>query len=369
MRIHEIDRDKLIPHDKAFNPSIIRWQDKTLMAYRVEYSKNDSWAKLAICELDENWQPIPKTNQYLDIPRPHPHSGLFEDPRLFIWGASLGLSFIAATLSERGHVACQGVAKLKDGALTGINYPVQGNNHNFAFDGREDYRIEKNWIFGCGDVVYSLNPLIVHLITGHARSLADLHYPGGRLSGSTPLVPYGDNLIGMFHNFTHGHENRRNYTAGWYVIDPKTWRMVAISKEPFMVAQDGPEDLRPATQQWRPNVIFPCGLIDLGDEFAVSYGWQDSRCRIAFCSKEEVAANLIPVTKHFVEKKRLLDPYQGIAGGFVIEHNGQRFQGRTWNRLKQQTDAMGIPVQVLHDQLVPKVPQEMTKIEWVEDKI
>jgi predicted GH43/DUF377 family glycosyl hydrolase len=343
------------------------------MAYRVEWSGNDSWAKLAICELDGDWQPIVETNRYLDIPRPHPHSGLAEDPRLIVRQGYLYLTFVSATLSDRGHVACQGVTLLDE---LRPNFPTIGTNHNFAFDGRDDYRIEKNWILLEDHWLYLIDPLTIYKAGSNelvSKSGSNINWPHGRPSGSTNLVPYGDKLIGMFHSFEHRDDlshaggTRRHYVAGWYVVDSVRWRVVAFSKEPFMRAEDGHEDLRPADQQWKPNVIFPCGLIDLGDEFAVSYGWQDSRCRIMFCSKEEVTANLVPVTKHFIERRVLQDPYQGLPGGFQYNHEGRQFSAKSWNRLKMQTDPLGIHVDRLHEQNAARVPIEMTKMAWVEE--
>lgn len=359
MRIHEIDRSKLLPHDKAFNCAV---DSKRRMLYRIEEHKDDCWAKLAICQLGPDWQPMVGTNSLLNLPRPHAHSNLAEDPR---WIDERHFSFISATLSPHGHVATQGI-----GTLTGwTEFPSIRHNHNWAFDGRPVFASEKNWTFWNDKIVYSINPLIVfdHNSEMLAHSQGTINWPHGFMSGSTPLIPYGDKLLGMFHSFKHDAERRRHYVTGWYVIDPVKWRLTGISKEPVLIAQDGPEDLRPHDQQWKPNVVFPCGLIESGDEFAVSYGWQDSRCRIAFFSKAEVAESIVPVTEHFIQKEQLNDPYVTPPAGFDVEIKGKKIHARSWPKLLTQARVLGIPVQDLHDQLAPRVPKEERKVVWAKE--
>lgn len=372
MEILDIDRGRLLPHDKAFNCSIAQFRGKTLMAYRIEEHKDDAWAKIAICELGRDWQPIKQTNRMLNIRRPHPHSNLLEDPRLYVSGDRLSLSFIAATVGPTGHVATQGFTFLEPDTYRpwGEEFPQIGNNLNFAFDGRMMFNSEKNWTFHGDDIIYSLNPLVVRSPGSENRTMATIPWDHGRLSGSTQLIEWEGKLLGMFHSFVHKLDKnhpggmRRHYATGWYVIDPATWRMVAISKEPVLIAVEDGHDLRPQSQEWKPNVVFPCGLMDLGDKLVVSYGWQDSVCRLAFIPHEEVERNLIPITEHFIQKQVLNDPYVTPVGGFDCEVEGKKFHARSWNKLVIQTRPLGIKEQQLHDAIVPRIPESQRKTIW-----
>src|ERR1700744_728095 len=150
MIIHKIDRSLLLKHDMAFNPSICRHEGKLFMAYRLEDRSSDSWSKIAICELNEEWQPILETNSILDIPKPREGTNLFEDPRLYrsVIDNKLMLSFIAARLEGSRHVACQGFILLDDLKKEDPIYPNLGNNLNCAFssNSRNLFESEKNWV-------------------------------------------------------------------------------------------------------------------------------------------------------------------------------------------------------------------------------
>lgn len=340
------------------------------MAYRIEEHRDDCWAKVAICELDKEWQPVQATNRLLNIPRPVPHSNLLEDPRLYDEDGALMLSFIAATVGPYGHVATQGKCYLHPEALeaSGFFYPDLGNNRNYAFNGCQNYASEKNWTFHDELIVYRLNPLSVYegsRLISQSRPAIDWKH--GNLSGSTPLVPFEGKLLGMFHSFQHDHAMRRHYHTGWYVLDPLNWRMTAISQNPVLSAQDGSGDIRPPNQQWRPNVVFPCGLIDSGDELALSYGWQDSTCCISFFSKDEVLSNLTQVKGQMIQKEALNDPYVTIPLGFDCEVRGHKLHARSWPKLLVQARNLGIQEQELHDQLVRRVRPEERKLVWANE--
>lgn len=384
MKVIDIDRDRLIRHDRAMNASVVIHEGKRIMAYRVENHKLDSWAKLAICELDEDWQPIQDTNRLLSIDSPSSHTNLFEDPRLFVSYGKLFMSYIAATVGPVGHVACQGLCGIIQGgngfrAEPATVYPPFGHNHNYAYNGSGDMKGEKNWTFlyHASDAVclYALNPLTVFRMdmptgkcTGISSTLAVVEWPYGNLSGSTPLIEWNGKLLGMFHSFVHDDKKRRHYYAGWYMIDPTTWKIVALSKEPVLSAGDDINlDLRPLNQVWRPNVVFPCGLVDLGSGVLVSYGWQDARIKLAFIDKSDIELNIKPVKSHYVRKEIINDPWRMIPGGFDCTINGRNFHSRTWPSLVRQAWSHGISEDQLHQALLPRVPKHRRRLEWVLD--
>src|SRR5262245_46044518 len=80
-----IDPSGLLPSDYQFNNSLIRYQGRLLMAYRVHWHD----ARLALCELDESLRPL--RNWWLGLENGHAQ----EDPRLFIYKGRLHVSFTA----------------------------------------------------------------------------------------------------------------------------------------------------------------------------------------------------------------------------------------------------------------------------------
>jgi len=115
MKLLQQDTSRLTEGECHFNNSICRIGDEVWMAYRRENKIDDVYADIWVVCLDEQFQPIKDTNTKIEIPRPHPDTGLFEDPRLFTVGKDIYISFIAATILNGKHCACQGLARVSGG--------------------------------------------------------------------------------------------------------------------------------------------------------------------------------------------------------------------------------------------------------------
>lgn len=375
MRLHKVDSSRLLAGDMHFNPSVCDYLGKKLMAYRLEDRAAHSWSQIAICELDEDWQPVFDSNKLIDLPEPFPGTNLFEDPRLYVFSDQLVLTFIAARFNGHQHVASQGICELDDSyeiVADSILYPDLGSNLNYASMG-DPMRLksEKNWTLfrfenSSEKIIYTVNPLDIESERGRSRSKAQINWQYGFLSGSTPLVPWeGNLLLGCFHSFVYEGVHRKYY-VGWYVLDPAVGRIVSYSKSPFLEGKIDGDEKRPTGSSWVPRAVFPCGLMDLGEEMALSYGWLDSTCRIGFFAHQEIRKSLIPVTKWFEEKEVLINPWGGIPGGFVFKAGDSEVNTRSWPTAVRKAQKEGISENDLMRLICPKVDSRYKKIDWVE---
>ena len=315
------------------------------MAYRREDKAHGTYADIWVVALDDHLQPIADTNKKIELPRPHPDTGLFEDPRLFLIGGEIYLSFIAATIEKGKHCAAQGLARLSGGWKVGaVAYPDYGTNRNDASCGNGVGQGEKNWTFyehkGAVRCLYSTEPCSVFELSGErcfdvAKTWSVPEWSWGRLSGSTPLIPYQGKLLGMFHSFLHNVKTQRDYYAGWFVFCPQENRITAISRAPAIQAERDPsKDRRGVDQSWKPNAIFPCGLIEHNGQYVVSYGWQDSLPMLAKFSPQEIEGNLRPLDK-WEQRQCLRDSNISIPGGFSFTVGELKCKATSWPRVRK----------------------------------
>jgi predicted GH43/DUF377 family glycosyl hydrolase len=348
------DVSALTEGERWFNNSICRIGDEVWMAYRREHQAAGVWSDIWVVALDDYLQPITGTNIKIGLPRPHPDTGLFEDPRLFMVGRDIYLSFIAATIEKNKHCAAQGIARLTGSwKVASVSYPAYGHNINDAVAGNGVGKGEKNWTFyehkGAVRCLYSLEPCEVIEVSGDrcfpvAETWSNPDWGWGRLSGSTPLIPYEGKLLGMGHSFLHSATRQRDYYAFWYVFCPQENRLTHLSKQFVMAAEPNVAlDLR-GNQWWRPNAIFPCGLIPWKDGYAMSYGWQDSLPMVATFTQDEVEESLRPLGKwqQVPALKNILDP---LPGGFCFTIGEKVCKAHSWARMRKWCKLNGVSLE------------------------
>lgn len=365
-----------LPDERNFNNSICEFEGKLLMAYRAEDQDRGILPHIKICELDEDFKPSGIVKVHIE--QPTPQTNLFEDPRLFVHNGELWMSFVAALYTQNHHWACQGVAKLDANYQpTKVLYPNVGENHNVASTGGKLAR-EKNWTFfslgGFIWVIYSINPLKMGIMNEKNGAIDFCEetrikqlWRHGDIHGGTGLVETDGLLVGAFHSFTR--EKIRNYHMGFYAIDPVKGLVDQISAIPWgSAAYDDSFDKRPLTQSWRPNVMFPCGMIKRGDEFWISYGWQDCRAMLVKVPEYMVWDNLQPVKQHFKQVERYRDLSLPPSGGFKVTIQGTEIRAKGWQSLKRSVSKYGINERELEDMLLKTVPDSYKRTEWAEIK-
>lgn len=85
----------------------------------------------------------------------------------------------------------------------------------------------------------------------------------------------------------------KRYTAGAMLLDRlDPARVLGITPEPILV----PEAPYEMTSGFRPNVVFPTGVVVEGDEALVYYGASDSVICVATASVDELLATIQPAT-------------------------------------------------------------------------
>jgi predicted GH43/DUF377 family glycosyl hydrolase len=311
------------------------------------------------------------------VPLGNPHATGFEDPRIFFHNKLPWLSFVASCYINGAHYASQGVIRFQEEDFQENRwlYPDWGKNRNQVSCGNGVLSREKNWTFFSWEnkihVLYSINPLRVGVMderTGDIETIyeirADVKWPWGEIHGGTGLVQVDGKLLGCFHSFTRG-PKQRDYHVGWYLIDPETWKLVAISPEPWMSSErDEERDLRPKTQKWRPNVVFPCGLELNRGELSISYGWQDCRSMLATESLDVVMKSLVRVSTHYRLKECIRDKYTAPRGGLLAIINGQPHRGAHWKQLVRLTKSTNISEEALEEAVCLNLPNHYKDTKW-----
>lgn len=319
MRTVEIDNDLLINRGgKCYNCSLVEKKGKLFMVYRYEPSMHYT-TEVALVELEpETLTPKLGTNQKLDTFRYNSNTSTIDDPRAFMFqgdmhamcahgrlingpgGTGWSSSVVLATFDERGRVSSQYL-------------PSYGRNMNSSNLVEHINATEKNWSpFVHEDqihLIYSINPTVVLRINTQSKSTEELSivsYPehtfdfwrwGSFLAGGTNLIRVGNEFIGLHHTFLEknpGKPDVRQYYSGLYAISAEApFRVTRMSSKPVLNSKmDAKKDMRHNEHYWKPNVAYPCGLIEQGDKLLVSYGWQDCRCRIDVWDKEELLSRL-----------------------------------------------------------------------------
>lgn len=285
---------------------MFRYRDRLWLSFRYHLMAESGRCQTAIVELDQaTLQPIGASQRIvLTGPKGNEHH---EDARLFTYLGEPYLSLTEMTGYKAGvDYSCQmRYAKLH---LQGNRWkclsvwtPNIGVNHQRAK--------EKNWIFfedaGHLRVIYRDDPdHAVYLVNGehggeqHVTPAAK--WPWGPIRGGTPPVRLDDgNLLVIFHSSVPS-ENPPHfvrYYAGAYVMQGVApFRILKISRRPLMAGSeaDGHKVDPRYVEGWKPYVVFPCGLVRLGEDLLISLGvndWQCAVARVPLASLDLVAAD------------------------------------------------------------------------------
>ena len=231
------DQVKLtVVNDKAlfpggYNPSIIGYDGRLLMAYRFHPS-NTLATTLAIAELDEDFNV--KNNQKILM------DGNFDDPRLFTFGGRLWMAFVKTKWPE--STACV--------MVYGQLAEAQGRWHlvsSFQVNyGKNDFTgMEKNWLFwASGTTFYSIygsEPEQAVLEVGADKVVAVHKSPVprwkyGEIRGGA-MVPWKDKILRFFHSRTDTDPMplRWRYFVGCLLMEPEPpFNVIQVCREPIM---------------------------------------------------------------------------------------------------------------------------------------
>lgn len=315
MRTIEIPNELLVPAgQKAWNPGMAEINGQIFMTYRYEPRPNRWPSDLGlVCLNGKTFEVIEGTNRKLKMIRASTKVQTIDDARVIGWNGKMYLIHAQGMLNEGGKWASSVcLSQLSNsGQCNSLHVIPYGDNINLCNSGK-DIVTEKNWspfVFGHElRFLYLINPLTVIAWDGRRHREVSKQNPveipwwkwGNFLAGGTPLVKKGDEYIGICHTFTHEDpnrpEHRRYYGAPYAMSASEPHHLTRFASEPLMYGEfNESRDLRPDKSRWRPNVVYPMGLVDRGEHAYISYGWQDCRCEILEVNWAEINKLLTPV--------------------------------------------------------------------------
>jgi FkbM family methyltransferase len=283
---HRIDPAQLLAAEHQFNCSLIRFEGKLFMAYRLHWAN----ARIVLAELDENLLVIRNQRLHLRLGQAQ------EDPRLFIFRGELHVSYSA--LYQRGDKSWTDVcyARLEQDA-TG-NWHV-GDEFYPHYAGRTTW--EKNWGFfehnGELLAVYSISPHRVLRIDGNgAELIADvpIRFPAkpGMLHGGAPPVFHRGEYYCFYHRRL-GASAEKFYSLDLYTFEAKPpFRPSRQVVAPLLIP-----DLQDRPAPTVPQAVFPGGaFIDEQHRWAVSFGYYDKWSEVAWWDINQIESCLTPIS-------------------------------------------------------------------------
>ncbi|MEN9654879.1 MAG: hypothetical protein RL235_991 [Chlamydiota bacterium] len=300
----------IIPeHPDAFNPAIIQWKDRFLMAFRFRSPTTRSTSTIGLIWLDNCFRPVGQP-MYLGLRNvPDLYPALQQDPRLIASEDKLWITFSNAipgrTDKDIRRMFVSEVLEDNEGFY--IDHPVCLTD----FEGERESRWEKNWIpFVWNNqlqLIYSIAPhtilepvLGTHQCFTTATTMSAIQWEWGVLRGGTPPIRIGNEYLSFFHSskITASLHSKgkmiQHYFMGAYTFEAfPPFAVTRISPEPIV----GPRFYHGAEHPtWKPlRVVFPTGLIDDGDVMWVFYGRQDFEIWVAKIDKARLLNSLVTV--------------------------------------------------------------------------
>jgi hypothetical protein len=301
LRPAETRRKRLPIPEGHFNPSIIRWRDKTILATR------DSWghSKVALWELKNSqpdwtgeWSVTPISSLGTD----HPEGPRLEDPRLFVRRGPNGEQLCCAF-----NLPDKYPPKIVQVGMVVFTDDLQAVVETDVFPSPVGNAYEKNWVpFQTNRLnwVYGSHPRHV-VMSENKQHVTDnpLPWTGGAVrGGATPvLVPgardYGQVFVEAlknngngwdfpvgndtrFYHFFHGclkREFASIYTVGCLTFDVhEPYRVLKQTRSPI-IWPDLPAEGEEVVKQ---RVVWPGGAIPHAGAWHIALGIDDTFCRI-----------------------------------------------------------------------------------------
>lgn len=282
---------------RHWNPGLLRHEGRLWLAYRFHRREAKGRCGVAICPLDDRFQPA-EESQFLRFigPTGQEHH---EDCRLFMFRGEPHISYTEMRGYRPGVdytcvVKYARLALSEKGRWSVVEefHPQYGMNSGHAK--------EKNWVFFQQNddklnsnlyMVYSTQPEhVVVRVDGH-RCRDEYKTDGpiwhwGLIRGGTPPLWLGDRWLSIFHSSVPSEHAPHfvRYYAGAYTFSPEPpFSILQISESPIMAGseEDGHQVDPRYVEGWKPYVVFPCGLVHEGDKFLVSLGINDWQCAVA----------------------------------------------------------------------------------------
>lgn len=296
--ILETKRIHIQGYPEAFNPCIVKWNDRLLMSFRARDPITKTANLIGFTWLDAKFNPVGKP-ELLTF-----QDGVYmQDPRLVVIGQKLFMAY--SDLKNQKRKMCMAEI-LHDG----VRFFAVDPDCYLDYDGDPENKFEKNWVpfdyQGQMLLSYSLSPHKVFLpIHGENRCITletnqDTNtWAWGTLRGGTPALLVDNHYLAFFHSsiplatVQSDGKSMFHYFMGAYIFE---------KKPPFAIKKISPYPLihkdfynGTAYQTWKPlRVIFPCGYIHNDKYIWISYGRQDNEAWIVKLDKAGLYESLVP---------------------------------------------------------------------------
>lgn len=293
-----VKRDRLDLPEGHFNPSMIRWRGRLLLATR------DSWghSRVALWWLDNqrpDWSGAWTATPIGSYAANHPEAPRLEDPRLFV--APDPDSFEMKVHAAFNLPDAYPPKRVQVGYVR-FAADLSGIEHTEVFRSPAGNAYEKNWspIYYAspdsrdpGEIrwVYAMKPQ--HVVMGKQGWTTDnpLPWAGGVMRGGAAPVRVGN----FYYSFFHGCLKRFSgsvYTIGCYVFEANPpHRIVRQTPVPLV----WPELPGPDESVVKSYVLWPGGAVLHAGSWWLACGVDDCHCRIVRLGFEEVEAAMTDV--------------------------------------------------------------------------
>ena len=293
----------------AFNPAIVRWNEKVLMSFRIRDPLAETTGEIGFVELDENLD-IVSSPLILKIQYKELNTDLFtQDPRLLNIGNDLYAVFnnVVKVIDNR-KIRRMYVGKVERDEE---NFFIKSPQVLLQFDCEQEKKDEKNWV----PFEYEKNLLLSYSLVPHriflymegseacdilALSTRKVKWDWGQLRGGTPALLHNNEYLAFFHSVkdlitvqSNG-QRMTHYFMGAYTFNQEPpFALTKISSKPIIAKKfyNGNH-----YKTWKPlRVVFPVGFIFDEETIWVSYGRQDHEIWIAKLDKAGLFKSLATV--------------------------------------------------------------------------
>jgi predicted GH43/DUF377 family glycosyl hydrolase len=304
----EMRQIRIAGYPDAFNPSIVRWQGRLLMSFRIRDPLTAETCQMGLVWLDDQFNPVSEA-QILSIRN---KSSLLpskeQDPRFIIVRGDLYIVFNNVVGPVNLEMRRMLIAKVQNDQG---QFYIENPEILLSFEGESSNRMQKNWVpfewMGQLFLAYSISPHRIELpIIGENRcqtaaiTLGDIVWEWGELRGGTPANIDNGQYLAFFHSYkniaTVQSEGKvmSHYFMGAYTFNPNPpFEITQISSEPLVGNKfyNGP-----MYKTWKPlRVVFPGGYVCDESHMWVVYGRQDHELWVVKLDKTAIYESLVPV--------------------------------------------------------------------------
>lgn len=289
----------------AFNPSIIRWDDRLLLCFRTRSPVTRSTDKVGFVWLDDNFnlvdEPVLLENRFI-----HPGRSWMQDPRMI--KIQDRYYFIYSDILDDLSVRRMFIAELH---FDGKNFYIEKSDILLNCENKLK-AIEKNWVpFNYNNSLLLAYSILPHKIvkpllkTNECKNVAfsesSIKWNWGELRGGTPAYLVGEEYLAFFHSckmmkVAHSNGNRvLHYFIGAYTFSAKLpFEITRFSAKPIVGKSFYTST---SYKTWVPlRVVYPVSYMFDEKFIWISYGKQDHEIWIAKINKEGLFSSLIRVS-------------------------------------------------------------------------